>query len=79
MPIKTEITDQLGITHPILLAPMNIVSGARLTALSDDGYRTLHGHSVSEDIDYVESDFDNGGAVRGLSVDALSSIFLAQA
>ena len=32
MPIKTEITEKLGITHPILLAPMDIVSGARLTA-----------------------------------------------
>ena len=32
MPIKTEITEKLGITHPILLAPMDIVSGTRLTA-----------------------------------------------
>ncbi len=32
MPIKTEVTEILGITHPILLAPMDIVSGARLTA-----------------------------------------------
>ena len=32
MPIKTEITEKLGITHPILLAPMDIISGARLTA-----------------------------------------------
>jgi len=32
MPIKTEFTEKLGITHPILLAPMDIVSGARLTA-----------------------------------------------
>ena len=32
MPIKTEITEQLGITHPILLAPMDIISGAHLTA-----------------------------------------------
>jgi nitronate monooxygenase len=32
MPIKTKITEKLGINHPILLAPMDIVSGARLTA-----------------------------------------------
>ena len=32
MPIKTEFTDRLGVRHPILLAPMDVVSGARLTA-----------------------------------------------
>lgn len=32
MAIKTKITEQLGISHPILLAPMDIISGARLTA-----------------------------------------------
>ncbi len=32
MPIKTEITDRLGVRHPILLAPMDLVASARLTA-----------------------------------------------
>jgi nitronate monooxygenase len=32
MPIKTEITDMLGVRHPILLAPMDMVAGAHLTA-----------------------------------------------
>jgi nitronate monooxygenase len=32
MPISTSLTALLGIQHPILLAPMDVVSGARLTA-----------------------------------------------
>ena len=32
MALRTEITRLLGIEHPILLAPMDVVSGARLTA-----------------------------------------------
>src|SRR6201984_3004100 len=32
MPIDTALTSLLGIKHPILLAPMDVVSGARLAA-----------------------------------------------
>jgi nitronate monooxygenase len=32
MPLVTEITRRLDISHPILLAPMDVVAGARLTA-----------------------------------------------
>ena len=32
MPIKTPLTKRLGISHPILLAPMDLVADARLTA-----------------------------------------------
>ena len=32
MAFSKELTRQLGITHPILLAPMDVVSGSRLTA-----------------------------------------------
>jgi nitronate monooxygenase len=32
MPLHTDLTRKLGIKHPILLAPMDIVSGGRLTA-----------------------------------------------
>src|SRR6185295_4021248 len=31
MPIETPLTKQLGISHPILLAPMDVVADARLT------------------------------------------------
>ena len=32
MPIRTALTESLGIRHPIMLAPMDLVSDARLTA-----------------------------------------------
>ena len=32
MPIETPLTGLLGIRHPILLAPMDVIAGARLTA-----------------------------------------------
>ena len=32
MPISTPLTALLGIRHPILLAPMDVIAGARLTA-----------------------------------------------
>ena len=32
MPIKTRLNELLKIQHPILLAPMDVISGARLTA-----------------------------------------------
>ncbi len=38
MPIETPLTALLGIRHPILLAPMDVISGARLTsAVSNAG------------------------------------------
>src|SRR6201991_3911062 len=32
MPLDTALTARLGITHPILSAPMDVIAGARLTA-----------------------------------------------
>src|SRR3954465_7370133 len=38
MPITTPLTQLLGIKHPILLAPMDTISGSRLTrAVSEAG------------------------------------------
>ncbi len=31
MPIATPLTALLGIKHPIMLAPMDVIAGARLT------------------------------------------------
>ena len=31
MPITTDLTALLGIRHPVLLAPMDTISGSRLT------------------------------------------------
>jgi len=45
MPIRTLLTDQLAITHPVLLAPMDLVADARLTAAvsSAGGFGILGG------------------------------------
>ena len=38
MPISTPLTTLLGVKHPILLAPMDVIAGARLTmAVSEAG------------------------------------------
>jgi nitronate monooxygenase len=38
MPLHTQVTSLLGIQHPILLAPMDVIAGARLvTAVSEAG------------------------------------------
>src|SRR5947199_10633962 len=38
MPISTPLTTLLDVKHPILLAPMDVIAGARLTmAVSDAG------------------------------------------
>ncbi|MFL6792742.1 MAG: NAD(P)H-dependent flavin oxidoreductase [Bradyrhizobium sp.] len=37
MPISTSLTALLGIHHPILLAPMDVIAGARLTAAVSAG------------------------------------------
>jgi nitronate monooxygenase len=45
MPIATPLTALLGIQHPILLAPMDVIAGARLTAAvsSAGGFGVLGG------------------------------------
>jgi nitronate monooxygenase len=45
MPISTSLTELLGIQHPILLAPMDVTAGARLTAAvsSAGGFGILGG------------------------------------
>ena len=32
MRLRTRLTDMLGIEHPILLAPMNVIAGGKLAA-----------------------------------------------
>src|SRR5882757_4067306 len=45
MPISTPLTTRLGVRHPILLAPMDVIAGARLTAAvsSAGGFGILGG------------------------------------
>src|SRR5258708_4637954 len=45
MPISTPLSARLGIRHPILSAPMDVIAGARLTAAVSvaDGFGILGG------------------------------------
>ena len=50
MPISTDLTALLGIRHPVLLAPMDTISGSRLTrAVSEAGgvRESSHGYHLS--------------------------------
>ena len=43
MRLKTRLTEKLGVKHPILLAPMNVMAGGKLAAaVSDAGGLGLH-------------------------------------
>ena len=47
MPISTPLTTLLDVKHPILLAPMDVIAGARLTiAVSDAGGFGILGSDV---------------------------------
>jgi len=49
MPISTPLTTLLGVKHPILLAPMDVIAGARLTiAVSDAGGLGILGGGYGE-------------------------------
>jgi nitronate monooxygenase len=64
MRLKTRLTDRLGIEHPILLAPMGVMSGGRLAAaVSDAGGLGLIGGGYG-DADWLERQFAAAGASR---------------
>ena len=49
MPIGTPLTTRLGIRHPILSAPMDVIAGARLTmAVSEAGGFGIFGGGYGE-------------------------------
>src|SRR2546428_11035488 len=49
MPISTPLTVLLGISHPVLSAPMDVIAGARLTvAVSDAGGLGILGGGYGE-------------------------------
>ncbi len=59
--IKTKLTERLGITHPILLAPMDKVSGGRLAAaVSAAGGLGLIGGGYGQR-DWLEAAFEEAG------------------
>jgi nitronate monooxygenase len=51
MPIRTSLTALLGVPHPILLAPMDVIAGARLvTAVSEAGGFGILGGGYGEQV-----------------------------
>lgn len=64
MPIRNRLTETLGIEHPILLAPMDLVSGGRLAAaVSQAGGLGLLGAGYG-DGDWMEREWVRAGNAR---------------
>ena len=64
MPISNRLTQILGIEHPILLAPMDLVSGGRLAAaVSHAGGLGLLGGGYGDD-DWIEREWARAGNAR---------------
>ena len=64
MRLNTRLTKKLGIEHPILLAPMNVLAGGRLAAaVSEAGGLGLIGGGYG-DADWLERQFAAAGSSR---------------
>ena len=64
MRLKTRLTEKLGIEHPILLAPMNVIAGGRLAAaVSNAGGLGIIGGGYG-DSDWLEQQFTAAGNAR---------------
>jgi nitronate monooxygenase len=64
MPIRNRLTEVLGIEHPILLAPMDLVSGGRLAAaVTHAGGLGLLGGGYG-DGDWIEREWTRAGNAR---------------
>ena len=62
MSITTRLTEQLGITHPVVSAPMDVIAGGRLAgAVSAAGGLGLLGGGYTEDADWFEREFAAAG------------------
>ena len=64
MHLKTRLTEKLGIEHPILLAPMNVLAGGKLAAeVSIAGGLGIIGGGYG-DRDWLEQQFAAAGNAR---------------
>ena len=64
MAIQNRLTQMLGIEHPVLLAPMDIVSGGRLAAaVSQAGGLGLLGGGYG-DGDWIDQEWERAGNAR---------------
>jgi nitronate monooxygenase len=64
VPFRNRVTERLGIEHPVLLAPMDLVSGGRLAAaVSQAGGLGLLGGGYGEG-GWLEREWDRAGNAR---------------
>lgn len=64
MRLKTRLTEMLGIEHPVLLAPMNVIAGGKLAAaVSNAGGLGIIGGGYG-DADWLEQQFAAAGNAR---------------
>jgi nitronate monooxygenase len=64
MRLKTRLTEKLGIEHPILLAPMNVIAGGKLAAaVSTAGGLGIIGGGYG-DADWLEQQYAAAGNAR---------------
>ena len=64
MRLKTRLTKKLGVKHPILLAPMNVMAGGKLAAaVSDAGELELIGGGYG-DANWLELQYAAAGNAR---------------
>jgi nitronate monooxygenase len=67
MSIETSVTKLLGVRHPVLLAPMDLVSDARLTAAvsAAGGFGILGGGYGERELGRGRAPARSGAAVAG--------------
>ena len=62
MAISTRLTQRLGITHPVISAPMDVIAGGRLAAaVSGAGGLGLLGGGYSDDDAWFEREYAAAG------------------
>src|SRR5436190_23070336 len=62
MAISTRLTERLGITHPIVSAPMDVIAGGKLAAaVSSAGGLGFLGGGYSDDSDWFGREFAAAG------------------
>src|SRR5215470_2674267 len=62
MAISTRLTQRLGIKHPVIAAPMDVIAGGKLAAaVSGAGGLGLLGGGYSDDADWFEREFAAAG------------------
>jgi nitronate monooxygenase len=62
MPISTRLTQRLGLTHPVIAAPMDVVAGGKLAAaVSGAGGLGMLGGGYSDDDGWFDREFAAAG------------------